>query len=417
MARWIFRTLSRTVQYVQLPILFVSVFLMRLYPKRSPSHQRCVTFGGVGIINFARWSHALRKAGIPTRTVVWSTPQIYGQNTFSLDLNQKYGSLAGIYAPVVFIRELAKTDTVVHGFDGFLLGLGYLRRFESVLIRISRRKTIVVPYGADAFVYSKVHLETLAHVLQISYPDAARKQKSITRDVERHVKNADFMFCGMMTFDGIGRWDALPFNCLVVDLDSWKPGPREWLSGPLKVVHAPNHRGFKGTEFLVAAVERLQTEGESIELILLEGVPNESVREIFSNSAHVLVEQLIAPGYAMNGVEGLASGLVVLANLDDERVMTPMRRWSTAGECPIISASPETIYRRLKDLLGDRGGLSGISQKSREYAEKFHCDEAFVEFYKAIDAYLWADGKGLINFFHPLLGSFRKGHEPPALYP
>jgi hypothetical protein len=112
----------------------------------------------------------------------------------------------------------------------------------------------------------------------------------------------------------------------------------------------------------------------------------------------------------MNGVEGLASGLVVIANLSDERLMRPMRRWSFAAECPIVSANPETIYEVLKEFTSNRNQLEKIGNSSRHYAEKFHSAEAFSEFYASIDSFLWDGGERPINFFHPLLGNFRKSY-------
>ena len=108
---------------------------------------------------------------------------------------------------------------------------------------------------------------------------------------------------------------------MTIDTDGWKAkkiySPNDGVSGPVKIIHTPNHRGFKGTEFLVAAVNELRSEGLKIELILLEGVKNELVRHIMENDADILAEQFIATAYAMSGIEGMASGLPVLANLNN----------------------------------------------------------------------------------------------------
>ena len=402
---------SFILQYFQLPILIVAALILKGIKRKPTGRARKVVFGGVGMISFARWSDALNKTGRESRTVVWSTPSIYSRDVFDRDIQSRWGDFSGIVAPVIFLQEVRHADTVVWGFDGFILGLGCLRRFEFFLLKLAGCKTVVIPYGADSYVYSQISSEDVAHVLQISYPEAARRQRSLSRDVNRKIEQADFVFLGLMTFDGFGRWDALPFNAMVVDLDLWVPGQRDWQSEVLKVVHAPNHRGFKGTEFIVEAVRRLRNEGFPIELILLEGMPNEQVRDVFSNQAHVLVEQLIAPGYAMNGVEGLASGLVVIANLSDERLMRPMRRWSFAAECPIVSANPETIYEVLREFTSNRNQLEEIGSSSRHYAEKFHSAGAFSEFYSSIDSFLWDGGERPINFFHPLLGNFRKSYD------
>ncbi len=406
---------SLCVQSLWVPVLFVCAVVVRVIFPAGRRDKRRTTFGGVGIINFARWSQALRSEGYPSRTVVWSTPSIYAADSFDVDLNSRYGRFSGLVAPVHFVRELAWTDTIICGFDGFILGVCHIRRLEMLLIRIAGRKTVVCPYGADAYSYRNVRSESTMHALQISYPAAGRRQHKISARIDRVLRRADFVFLGVMTFDGFGRWDALPFNTLVIDLDEWLPGERDWGDSELVVVHAPNHRGFKGTEFVIRAVENLQAQGEKIRLDLIENISNLRVRDILCSEAHVLVEQLIATGYAMNGVEGLASGVVVVSNLEDNRIMGPMKRWSFAQQCPIVSASPETVEEVLRKLLRDRDYCAHIGSQSRQYAEKFHSYQAFCEFYRAIDAYLWDGGDSLINFFHPLLGSYRADFsEQPA---
>ena len=42
-------------------------------------------------------------------------------------------------------------------------------------------------------------------------------------------------------------------------------------------------------------------------MILLEGINNKKVLEILSQDADILVEQIIATGYALNAIEGMAT--------------------------------------------------------------------------------------------------------------
>jgi glycosyltransferase involved in cell wall biosynthesis len=174
----------------------------------------------------------------------------------------------------------------------------------------------------------------------------------------------------------------------------------------MRVVHTPNHRGFKGTEFLISAVHELQSEGVSIELQLIENRPNSEIREILAEHCDVLVEQLVFTGYGMSAVEGLASGVVVVSNLSDERIMVPFRRWSFLSECPIVSASPETIKEVLRKLSNENELRHKISAVSREYAEKYHSYDAFYELYLEIEKYLFGERGNLFNYYHPLIGEF-----------
>jgi glycosyltransferase involved in cell wall biosynthesis len=387
------------------PFLFVVAFAVRVIRKQPTTFlQRRVVFGGCGLINHAKWSKALKQIGVPSKTMVWGTPGIYSRDLFDYDLQQKWGIASYLVAPFVFLKTIAKTDVVVCGFDGFILGTTNLRKIEIHLLRLSGCKVIVIPYGADAFIYRNIYSNDVKHVLQISYAEASRRQESIEKDVRRNVRSADFIFMGMMSFDGFGRWDALSPSSLIIDTRKIVPAASKNSSSKLVVAHTPNHRGFKGTEFIIAAVENLQKEGLEIELLLLEKVPNQRVLEVLSKDVDVLVEQIIAPGYGLSGVEGFATGCVVISNLSDELIMRPFRRWSFLNECPAVSATPESIEEVLRNLYDKPELRKELSTLSRMYAEKYHSHETFQEFYRATDAYLFEQGPELINFYHPLIG-------------
>jgi hypothetical protein len=376
---------AQVLLILSIPVLVCSALVLRVL-KRTPNDfvSRRVVLGGCGLVSHAKWCNALRAMNIDATTYVWGTPSIYDKKTFDYDLQASWDSWGYVAAPLVFLKALYNADTVICGFDGFILGTTNLREIELFLMHLAKCKVVVFPYGGDSFVYRNILSESTAHVLQISYPQAARKQNKIEKDVRRNVKYADFMCLGMMTFDGFGRWDALPVSALVVDTENWKPQQLVPTNEVMTIVHTPNHRGFKGTEFLIQAVRDLQDEDLPVKLILLEGVPNSEVQCVLTEEADVLVEQLIAPGYGLSGVEGMASGLTVVANLSDDRIMTPMRRWSYLNECPVVSATPETIKEVLRKLFNQPEMRNRLSKLSREYALKYHSYATFQDFYRAI---------------------------------
>lgn len=404
---------------VSLPLLLVAVCVIRAFKQHPDSFLgRRVVFGGAGLANHAKWAGALKELGISAKTMVWGTPAIYSQDLFDYDLQRKWGIASYVLAPFVFLKAVSKTDVVICGFDGFILGTTNLRRFELSLLRLSKCKVIVIPYGADGFIYREIYSNDVKHVLQISYPQAARMQDSIEKDVRRNVKNADFVFMGMMSFDGFGRWDVLSPSSLVVNTSEITPNLMKNSGSKLIVGHSPNHRGFKGTEFVISAVENLKLEGLDIELLLFEKVPNEQVIKALERDVDVLVEQIIAPGYGLSGVEGLASGCVVVSNFSDESIIRPFRRWSFLNECPIVSASPETIESVLRKLYNQPELRRELATLSRKYAEKYHSHKSFQNFYRAVDAFLFEDGPDLINFYHPILGHLEYTQnkiEPPLI--
>lgn len=151
--------------------------------------------------------------------------------------------------------------------------------------------------------------------------------------------------------------------------------PREWT--PVKcgndvpvVLHAPSHRGAKGTKFVLQAVDRLRREGVRFEFLLLENVPHTEVRRMYER-ADLLVDQLLAGWYGALAVELMALGKPVICYIreDDLRFIPPGMK----VDLPLILATPYTIYEVLKTWLTDRRHeLREVGDKGRAYVERWH---------------------------------------------
>jgi hypothetical protein len=244
----------------------------------------------------------------------------------------------------------------------------------------------------------------------MSYPLASREQHRISQDVDYWIKHADVVLPGFMGPDGFGRWDALIPSPLFIDLHLWKSSKKsneaDGIVDEVVIAHAPNHRGFKGSEFVISAVEELRKEGLKIRLILLERVQNDQVRKVLEFDADILIEQLVFTGHGMNGLEGLASGLPVISNLEDETYVLPMRRWSYFSECPMVSGTPENLVDVLRQLVTRPELRHKLGRAGRAYVEKYQgLDSAQYLFSNVID-YVYGRKESLINLYHPLLGEY-----------
>jgi hypothetical protein len=232
-------------------------------------------------------------------------------------------------------------------------------------------------------------------------------------------RHADVIIAGLM-IEGMSRWDVTVNQFVTIDTNAW-PAKSEYSAndgrdGAVRVIHTPNHRNFKGTEFVVDAVARLRAEGLDVELILIERMPNEEVRRLMT-SADILAEQFLATGYAMSGIEGMASGLPVMANLEREEATRVFRRFGFLDECPILSTSPETLTDNLRLLVTRPELRRRLGEAGRAYAEKYHSYATSQYMFGSIyDRIL--DGKDirLINLFHPLLSDYVRS-TPPIDHP
>lgn len=268
-----------------------------------------------------------------------------------------------------------------------------------------------MPYGADAYMYSRIVDPSLRHGLLMCYPTAARRESEITTHVAFWTRRADVAITGLMT-DGMGRWDVALPSPLVIDAKAWTPkerhSPHDGRDGSVVVIHTPNHRGFKGTEFLVEAVDALRAEGLRIELQLIEGVQNDEVRRLL-READILAEQFICTGYAMSAIEGMASGLPVLSNLDHADFGNFYRRYSFLAECPILSTTPETLKANLRALTTRPDLRAELGRAGRQYVEKYHSFGTAQYLFGAIyRRTIHGSDVDLMNLFHPLKSEYNR---------
>lgn len=153
------------------------------------------------------------------------------------------------------------------------------------------------------------------------------------------------------------------------DLREWRPMERQTNPVPV-IVHAPSHRGVKGTRFILEAVEILRGKGMDFEFVLVEGLPQQEARKHYER-ADLLVDQLLAGWYGGLAVELMALGKPVICYIreqDLEYIPGEMR-----NELPVINATPATVAEVMEYWL-TKGleQLPEVGEKSRRYVERWH---------------------------------------------
>jgi glycosyltransferase involved in cell wall biosynthesis len=142
--------------------------------------------------------------------------------------------------------------------------------------------------------------------------------------------------------------------------------------GGVRIVHAPNHRQYKGTKYLLDAVRRLGEEGYQIELDLVEKVPNERALQIY-RQADIVAEQFLIGWHGMFALEAMALGKPVICYIRKrEYLLAP-------DECPIVSANPETLADVIEELIKDPEKRERLGEMGREYVKKYFSLEAFAK--------------------------------------
>ena len=130
---------------------------------------------------------------------------------------------------------------------------------------------------------------------------------------------------------------------------------------------------FKGTHFLIEAVEYLKTEGFPIELVLIEKVPNEKALDIY-RSADVIFDQCLIGFHGYFALEGMAMGKTVMCF-----IRKPKEYLLYPDDCPIINTSVKTLKEDICKLAENREQLRNIGVRGRQYVEEYFTLDAFAE--------------------------------------
>jgi glycosyltransferase involved in cell wall biosynthesis len=160
--------------------------------------------------------------------------------------------------------------------------------------------------------------------------------------------------------------------------------------GELIVYHAVGNietrarggRNVKGTEAVLAAVERLRSEGMNVRIEFITNVPSKDVRFI-QVQADVIVDQLNYGRYGATAREALMLGKPTICYIRKDEP-AGAERLESIETCPLVSANEETVYAELQALLRNEARRRAIGEESRAFALKWHSAEACAERFETV---------------------------------
>ncbi len=364
------------------PFLFLFAVLARFVP--APVE---VGLGPTPIINNPYHKIALEKFGHRAEIFVdtlWYYTKDYDYAPWLL----LKGPLRAFAPYWLAMRTFFRYRTLYTYYDGGpLRSTAWLFLFEPFLLKVAGVKTVIMPFGADVHDLRHSPDRYLVHAYGRDYPTHRFLGRRISRKIDLWTAWADHIIGGCDWIHYQPYWDTLMISHFVIDADRVRPSRAKAISpegAPLRLLHAPNHRTLKGTDFLLQAVEELQGEGLEIEVTLLQKKPNAEVLEAIEQ-ADIVVDQLIIGWYAMFAIEAMALETPCICYIDDELLKVFSRAGLLKnGECPLISATPETIKEKLRELYSNREELRKASRQSRAYIERHHSPEAVGKVFDTI---------------------------------
>jgi glycosyltransferase involved in cell wall biosynthesis len=339
----------------------------------------------VPVINISYTSRADRLYGYPSETLVYEPYSINRKRDFDHVLDRAVRvPLLGLLVPyAAFLWAGLRYDVFGLFFDGGLLGRTPWWRAELALLKLAGKRILVYPYGGDARLASETRKLGRWHAYTDIPPGGEdRAEAGVRERLDAFGRHADVILGCADLVEGLPRLDGVFLYPLPTE--EWAPTEAP-VDDVLTVVHSPNHPHYKGTRYLVEAVDELRREGLAIELVLVQGMPNDEARAAYEQ-ADVIADQFLIGAYALFAIEGMALGKPVLCYLN-ERFAPHHPEWA---ECPILSTTPETIGANLRRLAAEPELRGELGRRGPPYADKYHSLRAVGAQLDGIYRELWA---------------------------
>ncbi len=272
-------------------------------------------------------------------------------------------------------KRLRRTD-VFHYYGGSSL---LPRHLDLPLVR-SMGKVVVCHYlGTDVQLYAP-SVAKYRWTNRAAYGGRAESDRRILRRLKWETKHSDLQIvCAPYLSEFVPGAELVPLS---VDISSFdEVVPTDCADGrKVRIIHAPTHRGNKGTKYVVEAIEELKAGGQDVAFKLIE---NQSHSEYLSSLmwADIVVEQLIGGWHGTVAIEAMASGKCVVSFLRPE--FTDIAPYS--AEIPIVSATPDDIGEELRGLLENRRAIRERARRGIEYVRRVHSSDVVAR--RLLDLY------------------------------
>jgi len=323
----------------------------------------------IGLSNTAGYGSRLvkgfRKAGIAADLYLKGEHPFKYNNAYSFQI-KRYSNiwLQRIYARFFLLKCLFKYNAFI-----FFSGESLLKNYwDFKYYRIFRKKTMMIFLGCDVqqpeLTFRKDIPFSSCHNCGREYMDFVNcvPEKKIirTRKIEELV---DYIVSHIAISDVLKREYVNVIQ--PINIEDFPVNAQSKTNNKIPVIlHAPSNYGYKGTQFLIQAIEKLKKEF-TFEFKL---VSNVTIQELYSeiSGADLIIDQLIQGWYGMLPLEAMMFKKPVVCYLREDVIK------ELSANCPIINANPSNIYLVLKKLMQNVSEWERIGEQGRKYVEQYH---------------------------------------------
>lgn len=393
----VYRGIQYLVEFIEIPLLALLAIVSRFAPRVVD-----IGLGPVPLINNVYHKKALQLHGFIVETFVDELYFITNEFDRKFVARSRWLRMLIAESRLIYIFTIFRYRCLYIYFNGGpLYATALLWRIEPLLYRLAGVKTVVMPYGGDVQDVLRTPNLLFRHVMAQDYPLQRYVRKAIARKIDIWSSHADHVIAGCDWVDYMHFWHTLMIAHFSIDTERWvmtDSAGRDSLQypqRPFRVLHAPNHKAIKGSDYFVRAVSELQAEGEAIELVLVQKLPNEELRELIE-TVDVVADQLIIGWYAMFAIEAMSMGKPVLCYLREDLE----RLYVDAGlleenEIPLINCRPGEVKGTLRKLMRDSARLTDAARRGPDYVKRHHSVESVGAVFATINKTIGLTPRGV----------------------
>lgn len=143
------------------------------------------------------------------------------------------------------------------------------------------------------------------------------------------------------------------------------------LNKKIRILHAPSDPVYKGTKYIIEAIEKLRKDYD-FEFVT---VTNISINKLYEEikKSDLIIDQMLTGIYGLFTIESMAMFRPVVCYVREDS-------WKyIAHECPIYNTDAGKLYDTLKAILNDPLQLIDAGIRSRQFAEKYHSSKIITK--------------------------------------
>ena len=141
------------------------------------------------------------------------------------------------------------------------------------------------------------------------------------------------------------------------------------------IVHAPTSRSAKGSDIIIAAMEKIiQKYGSIVDFRLIENIPHDQAVKIY-READLVIDQILIGWYGALAIEVMSMGKPVICRIADEDLQFIPKQMAEDVREAFVNVSPDDLEEVIGRCIEDRVFLKRKSEAAINYARTWHDPE------------------------------------------